>query len=494
VNRPIRTLSVFCLVLFLALMINISWIQWWKASSYDDRGDNQRAKQAEFSRQRGAILAGKVTVAQSVPSHDQYQYQRVYPKGAEYAPVTGFFSYVYGTTGVEHSESDILSGDDDRLFVNRISDMLNNTKPAGGNVELTINPAVQDAGWKALQALGSGVQGAAVAIDPRTGKILAMVSTPSFDPALLASHNVRATQKAEKGLHPDDPSSPMLNRAIQTTLPPGSTFKLVTAAAAIEKGMKPSDLVDGAASLRIPGHSKAITNENGYSCGGLGKAQVTFQQALDYSCNVAFASLAMKHLSGNALRTQAEKFGWGKSYLTDIGPQAVSQFPSGKLDQAYLALSSFGQYDVTATPLQMAMVSAGIANGGTVMKPYVVDRLTSSKLNVLDQTKPQVLDQAVSRQTASTLTTMMEGVVNDPGATGAQAKITGIEVAGKTGTAQSSPDRPPYAWFTSFAPAENPSIAVAVLVQKSGTPRTDIAGGALCAPIARAMMEAEIQP
>lgn len=491
-NRPIRVLSVFCLLLFLALMANITYVQYFRASSLNSHAGNQRVEQADFSRKRGAILAGKLTIADSVKSNDRYLYQRRYPKGYEYSPITGFFSFKYGEDrGIEASQNDLLSGNDDRLFVNRVMDLIGNDQPEGGNVETTINPKVQDAAWKGLTALGPGVQGAAVAVDPSTGKILAMVSTPSYDPTGLASHDVAKTTAAWKKLNADSSDSPLFNRAIQNTLPPGSTFKLVTTAAALEAGVKPTDTFDGTSTFHIPGHAKPIVNENDISCGGAGLAKVTLKMALDFSCNPAFADLATHRLTGAELRSQAMKFGFGQPLLTDIPLAASSQFPDKDLsDPAFLALRSIGQYDVAATPLQMAMISATIANGGNLMKPYLVNRLTSPKLDVLEQTQPQVLDRAISPQTASTLTQMMVDVVNR--GTGTPAQIPGIEVAGKTGTAQSSPDRPPYAWFTSFAPAQNPKIAVACLVQKSGTARTDIAGGSLCGPIAKAMMEAEI--
>lgn len=491
-NRPIRMLSGFCMLLFLALMANVTYVQFFKSTSLDSHAGNQRREEADFSRKRGAILAGKFAIADSVKSNDRYLYQRRYPRGEEYSPVTGFFSFKYGEDrGIESSQNDLLAGNDDRLFVNQLVDLVNNAAPEGGNVETTINPKVQDAAWKGLTALGPGVQGAAVAIEPSTGKILAMVSTPSYDPSGLASHNVATADAAWKKLDANSSNSPLFNRAIQTPLPPGSTFKLVTSSAALEAGVKPTDKFTGQPTYKIPGHTKPIVNENDESCGGLGQAQVTFQQALDYSCNAAFADLAIHHLTGAELRDQAVKFGFDQPTLDDIPLVAESQFPDKDLnDPAYLALRAIGQYDVAATPLQMAMVSAAIANGGVVMKPYLVNRLTSAKLDVLDQTSPKELDRAISPQTASTLTNMMIDVVDN--GTGTNAKIPGIAVAGKTGTAQSSPSRPPYAWFTSFAPAENPKIAVAVLVQKSGTARTDIAGGALAAPIAKAMMEAEI--
>jgi peptidoglycan glycosyltransferase len=486
VNRPIRTLSVFCLLLFLALMLNATYLQYVKAKSLDDDPRNRRVVQAAFSRQRGAILAGKTAVAHSVPSKDQFKFQRTYPKPLEYAPITGYFSY-YSQTGIEHSQNQVLSGDDSRLFVTRLVDLVNNSDPKGGNVELTVNPKVQDAAYNGIRALGAGVQAAAVAIEPSTGRILAMASTPSFDPNKLADHDLTKSTKVYNSLV-KDPAQPMLNRATQTTLPPGSTFKLVTAAAAMEDlGMTPNSLVDGNSSLKLPQTTHVLHNENNESCGG---AKVTLTQALDLSCNVSFAQVGLK-LSDAQLRAQAEKFGFDKTYLTDLSGQAVSRFPT-TLTPPLRALSAIGQYEVAATPLQMAMVSAGIANHGVVMKPYLVDRVTSSDLDVLDQTSPTQLSTAVSPNTASMLTQMMTSVV-DRG-TGTPARIPGVEVAGKTGTAQSTPNRPPYAWFTGFAPAANPKIAVAVLVQSSNTNRSEIAGGALGGPIAKAMMEAVINP
>ena len=485
-NRPIRTLSVFCFVLFLALMANATYLQFVKAKSLDDNPANRRVIQAAFSRQRGAILAGKTAVAHSVPTKDQFKFQRVYPKSMEYAPLTGFFSY-YSQTGIEHTQNQVLSGDDSRLFVRRLIDLVNNTDPKGGNVELTIDPAVQDAAFNGFKALGDGVEGAAVAIEPSTGRILAMVSTPSFDPNVMADHDLTASTKAYDKLV-KDPSEPLFNRAIQTTLPPGSTFKLVTSAAAIEDlGMTPDSLVDGHASMSLPQTTHVLHNENNFSCGG---DQVTLTTALDKSCNVAFAGVGLK-LTDAQLRKQAEKFGFGQTYLTDLPGQAASRFPSS-LTPPLRAESAIGQYEVAATPLQMAMVSAGIANHGVVMKPYVVDRITSSDLDVLDQTSPTELSTAVSPRTAGMLTQMMTSVVDQ--GTGTPARISGVEVAGKTGTAQSTPERPPYAWFTGFAPADNPKIAVAVLVESSKTDRSEIAGGALGGPIAKAMMEAVINP
>ncbi|MET8520567.1 penicillin-binding protein 2 [Nocardioides sp. NPDC004968] len=487
-NRPIRTLSVGCLILFVALMLNVTYVQFFKANWYNDRADNRRVTEDAYSQQRGDILVGKKAVATSVPSDSKFEWQRTYPGGKKYAPITGFMSYSYGQTGIERSQDSVLSGKDNKLFTNRLVDLVTNSEPAGGNVELTINPKVQDAAYEGLTALGEDVQAAAVAIEPKTGKILAMASTPTFNPDRVANNDINAAQKSYNQLSKDE-NEPLLNRSIQTALPPGSTFKLVTAAAAIENlGMDGDSMVYGGASLDLPGTDTDLPNLNGTSCGG---EQITLTRALEVSCNTAFGSLGME-LSDEEMQEQAEGFGFGQDYLNDIRPLAVSQYPDNGGDKAKQARAAIGQQDVIATPLQMAMVSAGIANGGEVMKPYLVDRVTSSSLDVIDQGNPTAIDNqpAVSQDTAEILTQMMVSTVDN--GTAEAAAIDGVSVAGKTGTAQTTPDKPPYAWFTSFAPAENPSIAVAVMVQKSGTERSEIAGGRLGGPIAKAMMEAAI--
>lgn len=486
-NRPIRTLSVGCLILFVALMLNVTYVQFFKASWYNNRADNRRVTEEAYSQQRGDILVGKRAIATSKPSDDTFEWQRTYPGGKKYAPITGFMSFSYGQTGIERSQDSVLSGKDNKLFTNRLVDLVTNSEPAGGNVELTIDPKVQDAAYEGLTALGEDVQAAAVAIEPNSGRILAMASTPTYNPDRVATNDQSAAQKSYNQLSKDD-NEPLLNRSIQTALPPGSTFKLVTAAAAIENlGMDGDSMVYGGASLDLPGTDTDLPNLNGTSCGG---EQITLTRALEVSCNTAFGSLGME-LSDEQMQEQAEGFGFGQDYLDDIGPLAKSQYPAndGKAEQARAAI---GQQSVIATPLQMAMVSAGIANGGEVMKPYLVDRVTSSSLDVIDQGNPTAIDNqpAVSQDTAEILTQMMVSTVDN--GTAEAAAIDGVSVAGKTGTAQTTPDKPPYAWFTSFAPAENPSIAVAVMVQKSGTERSEIAGGRLGGPIAKAMMEAAI--
>ena len=485
-NKPIRTISLFCLVLFLALMLNATYLMYVRAGELTSDPQNRRVITAAFSRERGAILVDKDPVARSVESDDQYDFQRTYPEPFKYAPLTGYFSY-YSQTGLERSQNDVLSGDDSRLFVTRLVDMLSNTEPKGGNVQLTIDPEAQTAAFEGLRAIGEDVQGAVVAIEPSTGKILAMVSNPTYDPNTLASHDFAAVEEAYQELEAD-PAEPLVNRAIATTLPPGSTFKLVTAAAAIESGdYDRQSMVPGGASFQLPQTDVTVGNHTGTSCGA---NRITLTQALAVSCNVTFLSLA-DELGIDAMTEQAEKFGFNATALEDLPGQARSLYPPD-MDPPQTALSGIGQSSVTASPLQMAMVSAGIANDGVVMRPYVVDEVRAPNLSLLDKTEESELSRAVSGSTADQLTEMMVATVDE--GTAYPAAIPGIRVAGKTGTAQSTESRPPYAWFTSFGPADDPKVAVAVLVQASDTAREEIAGGALGGPIAKAVMEAVLNP
>jgi penicillin-binding protein A len=490
-NRPIRNLAIGCMVLFLALLVNATYLQYLQAgnlTSLTRHPDNRRVLDAAYSQHRGAIVVKGDSIAESNKSKDAYKYQRVYPQGREYAQITGFFSRDWGVGGIEATQNSILSGEDSKLFVNRVIDLAGNQSPEGGSVSLTINPKAQKAAYDGLKALGANVQGAVVALEPSTGKVLAMVSSPTYDPNRLAGHDFTAVSKARSSLI-DNKLRPLDNRAIEEVLPPGSTFKLVTAAAALESGkFQPDSMVPGGSSLDLPQTTKNLVNENGSSCGG---SKITLTRALQVSCNVAFGWVGMK-VGADAIRTQADKFGWGQRYFHDLDDsltrQAESRFPD-KPDQPQTALSAIGQFDVAATPLQMAMVASAIANNGNLMRPYLVDEVRSSRLEVLDKTDPKTMTpNAVSAATARKLTDMMVAVVDN--GTAVNAQIPGVKVAGKTGTAQSAANRPPYAWFVSFAPADNPQVAVAVLVQDAGVERNAISGNGLAAPIAKAVMQA----
>jgi penicillin-binding protein A len=483
-NKPIRTMSVFCALLFGALLFNATYLQYFKADSLNERADNRRVTDAEFARERGPIIVRGEPVAESVPIKDEFEFQRTYPLPLRYAHVTGYFSYIYGRNAVEQTKNNILSGSDSRLFVDRVIDMVKNSQPKGGSVTLTIDPAAQNAAYDGIRALGESVKAAVVAIEPNTGKILAMVSSPSYDPSLLASHDFSRVEKDWQRLT-TDPNKPMVNRGIQERLPPGSTFKLVTAAAALQNGYQPDTLVDGRATLDLPQSTATLPNASGGSCGG---DKITLTQALDVSCNVAFGSIGLD-LGDEVLRDQAERFGFNQRYLEDLNGQVESVFPE-ELDRPQTALSAIGQFEVAATPLQMAMVGAGIANYGRVMVPYLVDEERAPDLSVLDKTEAEQLpgERAMSSASATELIQMMVSVVEN--GTGETAQIPGVRVAGKTGTAQSEANRPPYAWFVSFAPADAAKVAVAVLVQDAGVARDQISGSGLAAPIAKRVMEA----
>jgi peptidoglycan glycosyltransferase len=487
VNKPIRTMSIFCLLLFVALLANATYLQYVRADSLNDNSQNRRVIEAAYSRDRGAIIVGREAVAESKKVDDRYQFLRSYSQPLRYAHVTGWFSY-YSQSGIERSQNDVLSGDDSRLFVRRLVDMLSNAEPKGGSVQLTLDPAAQDAAYDGLLALGDDTQGAVVAIEPSTGRILAMVSTPSFDPNQLASHDFAAVQRADKRLNQRD-DEPKLNRAIQTTLPPGSTFKLVTAAATLESGLYSADSpVPGGPTYRLP-HTDTVLNNGGRACG---TDKISMTQALEQSCNTTFLALAAE-LGQKRMQAQAEAFGFNSTALEDLPGQAASVYPTDKdLEDSYTAQTGIGQYDVRATPLQMAMVASAIANGGVLMRPYIVDEIRSANFDTLDKTEPQELSEAMSSSTARDLTTMLVSVVDN--GTARPAAIPGIQVAGKTGTAQAGRDDiGNYAWFVSFAPADDPKVAVAVMIQNAHVPNDDVSGSGLAGPIARAVMEAVIQ-
>jgi peptidoglycan glycosyltransferase len=440
------------------------------------REDNQRALLTEYSRERGPILVGSEAVARSIPTDDAFKYLRSYPQGAAYAPITGFYSMVYGATGLESKENDILSGNDGRFFVDRLQQLLANRQPKGGAIRLTINDAAQQAAYKMLR----GRTGAVVALDPRTGAILALVSSPSFDPNVMSSHKAQKTQDAYNKLN-KNASTPLLNRPLAMTLPPGSVFKLVTAAAALESGKyTPSSTLPGPAAMPLPQSSKKLGNWTGRACGSGGK--VTLRKALMVSCNTAFAWLGMQ-LGEGALSDQAKKFGFDTQFTVPM-TAATSHFPVG-LDQAQLAMSAIGQYDVQASALQMALVTAGIANNGVVMKPYLVSQVLGPDLSVLANASPQQLSRAMRPENAKLLRDMMVDVVSS--GTGSNARISGTLVGGKTGTAENAPGESAHAWFVGLAPAGAPEVVVAVVLEHGGGAR-EVSGNGLAAPIAKAVM------
>jgi peptidoglycan glycosyltransferase len=484
-NQPIRRLSFVVALLFSMLLISTTWIQFVSAKDLDSRPGNRRTLLDNYSRERGAILVDGSPVAKSVATKDELKYVRTYPSAKLYSQITGYYSFTYGPGGgLEGSEDTLLSGRSDKLFYRRVVDMVTGKAPSGANLELTINPKAQQAADRAL----GNQRGAVVALDPRTGAILAMVSHPQYDPTTLSSHNLNNVARAWKSLNAD-PTRPTENRTIAGNLyPPGSTFKLITAAAALSSGkFTEGTEIPGPATLDLPQTATNLPTDDHQPCGPGDKTSLT--HALEISCNSAFGWLGLE-LGGDSLRAQAAKFGFGDALRVPM--RVTPSVVPAQLNAPQSAQSAIGQYDVRVTPLQMAMVSAGIANKGTVMRPYLVKDTRNGNLDIIDQSQPEKLSQAITPEVAAALTRMMVTVVQS--GTGTPAQIPGIQVAGKTGTAQHLKGGAPHAWFTAFAPANDPKIAVAVVVEDGGNVGNEAFGGKVAAPIARQVIEAVMKP
>lgn len=476
-NRQIRRLGIGLAVLFLALLVNISVQQVFLAGSTKAQPGNSRTLLEEYDRERGPILVESTQVAKSIPTNDTLKYLRVYSDGPRYASATGFYSIVYGATGIEKAENSVLAGTSPAFFVDRIGQLFGGEEARGGAVTLTLDQAAQEAAYSGIE----GVVGSVTALDPRTGEVLALAQGPSFDPNLLSSHDPKAITEYYETLEAD-PTQPLLNRPLVSTQPPGSTFKLVTAAAALAAGYQPDSQLPGPALYPLPGSSSSIPNAWGGTCGP--NDQVTLEQSLVISCNTSFAYLG-NELGNDALLRQAEAFGFNTALEIPLAA-AESRYPSG-LDPAQTAQSAVGQFNVRATTLQMAMVGAAIANNGVTMKPHLVRDTRGANLRVISTTKPSALSTAMSPENAQTLLGMMESVVQR--GTGTAAAIPGVRVGGKTGTAETAEDRPDVSWFVGVAPIEDPQVAVAVAIE-SGSP---IDSGVLAMNVARQVMEAALR-
>ncbi len=481
-NTPLRRVAQVALVLFLALLVAATSVQVIQAPKLNADPRNKRTLYREFGNFRGSIIVGDSAIALSKPSDDPYGYQRTYTDGELYAPATGFYSVVVGRSGMERYANDTLNGTSDALWWNRLQNLVSGKDPQGSSVELTLQAKVQQA---AADALGDQ-RGAVVAINVKTGAILAMVSTPSYDPNKLAGHNASEAAQAYQDLLEAD-GDPLINRAIAgDTYPPGSVFKLVTAATALQSGQFTADsTLDGTSGYTLPGTSTVMHNFGGGTCTASGT--ITLADALRISCNTAFAELG-NTLGQDAIRAQADAFGFDSDLSIPLSVTA-SRYPEG-LDDAQTALSAIGQGSVRVTPLQVAMVTAAIANKGVMMKPYLQQTVRSPDLSVVSQTEATELGTPISASTAATLTEMMIDVVKS--GTGTKAQISGVTVAGKSGTAQTTEDAAPHAWFTAFAPAEDPEVAVAVVVENGGSLGSEATGGAVAAPIARDVLQAAI--
>lgn len=480
-SRYIRHAAVFCALLLVALLVNAARVQLVEAPEYDGNPANRRPAIARWGQPRGDILVGGRPVTGSRDTAGRLRFERTYAEGPLWAPVTGFASQLYGTTFLEHSEDGVLSGASPALSAFPLWNDFTRSRSPGGDVVTTLHAGAQRAAYEGL----AGRKGAVAAVEPATGRVLALVSSPSYDPAALSGNgaDARRTWRRLNG----DPDRPMLNRAVHHTYPPGSTFKVVTAAAALDAGVvtdldAPTDSPDP---YILPGTRTALVND------ASGCEDAPVRDAFVWSCNTVFAKLGVR-VGLERMASTAAAFGFNDRQLGIPFTVAESTFDVF-VDKAQLALSSIGQYNTRATPLQMAMVAAAVANGGLLRAPYLVERTVRSDGATVETAGARPVRQAMRPATAARLKELMEQVVRE--GTGTNAAVPGAVVGGKTGTAQHGVGNSgtPYAWFISWAQGEGdavPRVALAVVVEDDRAERGEISGGGTAAPIARAVMEA----
>lgn len=494
-NKPIQRVALVVMLMTVALLANATYVQVFKADKLRSDPRNNRVLLDEYARQRGAITAGGGSVvAVSTPSDSRLKFLRTYPpNGAEaFAPVTGYYSFQYGSAGLELYENSILNGNDDRLFGQRFIDMFSGRDPRGGNVVTTINPRLQRVGFDALRnGCQGGCRGALVAIQPNTGKILSLVSTPSYDPNKLASHDQAVRERNWAAWNAsDDLDMPMLNRALNQLYPPGSTYKVLTTAAALRDGIGVNERLTAAPSIVLPNTETSLTNYGGETCPASSGGTVSLLQAFKYSCNTAFVELTTRKMKDpiSAFRDTSHQFGLDEKQPDT--PLPVSKPTVGPIpDLAALGQSSIGQRDVRVTPMQMAMVAATVANGGVRMQPYLVDKLQAADLRTLQTTQPTTMNEPISSDQARTLTDLM--IESERSTLGGGGPVS---IASKTGTAEHAvsgdvASQTPYSWYIAFGPSSNAQIAVAVVVE-NGDPGPASTGGQVAAPIGRAVINA----
>ena len=496
-NRQIRQVAFLVLAMFSALSLSVTsvqglarpaiWEPWSSNNALNSDGRNSRTVNRDFDTDRGPILLADQTTAASTEKSENGQgsddYQRVYANGPLYAPVTGYFSPAFASmTGMEQAGNSVLNGDDPSLFSSRIKTLVTGGSQRGGAVQLTIDPEIQQAAYDAL----AGREGAVVALDPSTGAILAMVSSPSYDPSAFASQDANAANEASKTLS-EDSSRPLDNRAIAgNRYPPGSTFKIITTAAALRTGkITPDAEVDAPDTITLPGTSHSLENYGGESCGG----RTSFSHAFAQSCNTPFAQLAMD-VGEEELAKEAHNWGFDSDLSIPL-KVTPSVYPHND-SQAQTAMAGIGQASVQATPLMMAMVAATVANDGEQMTPYLVSRTLDPDLNEVSTTSKKVARTPIDSATAKSLSSLMQTAVAE--GTGTSAQVAGVQVAGKTGTAETGTDSGPTTWFVGFAGTDidKPEIALAVVLDGNAETEDGATGGKVAGPVAAAVIDAAV--
>ena len=484
-TRRIGLLGAVLMVLYVVLFAALNVTQLVRAEEYRTHAQNRRGIERDFGQRRGVIQSNDgVPLAVSTATPDgPYDYLRQYPQGDTYAHVVGYISREFGAAGLEQSENDTLSGADRSTNLYSLTDLFVERDPTA-DLTLTMVDSVQQV---AKASLGDRA-GSVVALDPRTGEVLAMWSSPSFDPNLLSTHDLEAAEVARTALLADE-ENPLRARSFRDRFAPGSTFKVVTASAALASGtVTPTSPVYPPASEYVaPGTTRPLRNFGGGTCGG------DLADLLRVSCNTGFAQMTVEDVGAALLAETAQAFGFDDTPPFDVPGAVESVFPDAEFlddNPALLAQSAIGQFDVAATPLEMALVAAGVANDGVIMQPFVIDTVTDSGGEVLDRTEPRPWKQPLSPADAAAMQSMMEAVVTD--GTAARAAVPGVRVAAKTGTAQVPGSENNHAWIVAFAPVEAPTVAVAVLVEESEGADDNQTGGRVAAPIAADVMAAAL--
>jgi peptidoglycan glycosyltransferase len=482
VTKELRRVSLVVAAMFISLFIAGTLLQAVNTEAVANDPRNVRSIYESYKTQRGPILVDGKPIAKSVPADNAYRYLRSYDNEI-YSAVTGYFSVFRGATGMELAANSYLSGQSSSQFFEQVNAVLSGNPVTGAAVELTLDPNLQQAAWDAL----GDYRGALIAIDPATGNILAMVSKPGYNANKIAGHDSEKVRDNYVELE-SDPANPLINKTISGDLyHPGSVFKLVVAAAALESGeYTNSSSFENPVSVRLPNSTSEVFNSSRRACGA--GSEVTLIYAMRYSCNVPFVELGLA-LGQERLRAQAELFGFGKEVRVPM-LATPSVFPE-EMDEAQLGLSSFGQFDVRVSPLQMALVSSAIANGGLLMQPNLIESVISPNLSVIASPQPEVFSQPITAATAEALKKMMVQGVSKGVAS--NASVSGFKVAGKTGTAENGEGERVTLWFTGFAPATNPKVAIALVIEDGGGRDSGASGNGTAAPVARSFFQAVLR-
>jgi peptidoglycan glycosyltransferase len=469
VNAHVRRTFYLFVAGFVALVGMLAYWQVYARESLANNPENALQTQRSVQTPRGLILAGdgETVLARSVKRGSVYD--RVYPQAETFSNVVGYWSTKYGATGIEIGENSNLSGTAEPATLDGLINQMTGGPQPGNNVVLTLDPTLQRVAYEGLAASVTG-RGAVVAVNPKNGEVLAMASYPSFDPNGIDESFPQLLR---------DPDSPLINRAVQSLYPPGSTFKVITAAAALEAGVSPTDQFVDDGTYELPGYT--VNNYKGKEYG-----RVTFTEALVFSINAIFAKVAVEKVGAQALAQMAYDFGFGDSYERFSLPVSASNLgpPPSEWTPGTTAQTAFGQGQVSSNAFEMALVAATIANDGEMMEPRLVREIRSPDGIILDRPTPSVRHEPLPAPTARTLNEMMQKVVTEGGLT--VAEVPGVEVAGKTGTAEAPPGAP-HSWWITFAPADDPEIAVCAMVENGGE------GDDAALPIADRVIEAYLK-